>query len=92
MKPLGAMLLAIAFGSPMAAALFRVWVNQDAVQVGYALSAQAQKKRELGDQIRQLEVEIAAERAPGRLLQLAAKLGMVPVPPERLFGGGRRGP
>jgi hypothetical protein len=90
---LGTLFYIVAFGAPMAAALFRVWVNQDAVQIGYELSTAAQKKRELGETIRQLEVELAAERAPGRLMPLAASLGLEPAPPEMIFGpGGRRGP
>lgn len=78
--------MGLAFAAPVAAALFRVWVNQDAVQMGYALGAEASKRRELTETIEKLEVELAAERSPERLMQLARKLGLSAAPPERIFG------
>lgn len=73
--------------TPVFAALFRVWVNQDAVQSGYALSAEAAKGRKLQDRLEKLEVEWAAERSPARLSSLAARLGLTAPGPSNVFGG-----
>lgn len=79
-------LFAVAVSTPLAAGLFRVWVNQDAVQIGYELSAEAERRRQLGALTEKLEVELAAERSPERLVRLARQLGLSAPPPERLFG------
>ncbi len=60
------------------AALFRVWVYQDAVQLGYRLSEREEERRRLRNEVRQLEVELAAERSPARLKDAARSLGLVP--------------
>lgn len=72
--------------SPLFASLFRVWVHQDAVQLGYALSEQTREQRRLDDELKKLEVEWAAERAPDRLKVLASRLGMAPASPSQLLG------
>ena len=72
--------------APLGAGLVRVWVNQDVVQIGYELSAEAERRRKLEALSEQLEVELAAERSPERLVRLARELGLSAPPPERLFG------
>ncbi len=94
---LAKLLLAVAIVLPVAAGLFRVWVNQDAVQIGYRLSTEMKRRHRLQGQAQELEVELTAERSPERLKRLAAKHGLAPPPPERIFGvnhrrGGSRGP
>ena len=91
-------LFAITVTAPVAAGLFRVWVNQDAVQIGYALSEEASRQRRVADMTQKLELELAAARSPERLASLARKLGLSAPPAERMFGpprdnpGGARGP
>lgn len=80
------LLFAVAVSTPLGAGLFRVWVNQDAVQIGYELSAEVERHRQLEALSEKLEVELAAERSPERLVRLARELGLSAPPPERLFG------
>lgn len=61
------------------AALFRVWVYQDAVQLGYRLSEREDELRQLRNDARQLEIELAAERSPAHLSELARSLNLVPL-------------
>jgi cell division protein FtsL len=77
--------------APVMAGLFRVWVHNDAVQVGYQLSEGEAQRKELRRAKQQLEVELAAEKSPDRLTKLAAKLGMAPVRPDQLLGAPRAG-
>jgi len=92
---LGMALLLVALLMPLGAGVFRVWVNQDAVQAGYGLSEQSARRRRLQELIQKLELELAAERAPDRLERLAATLGLVaPSNAQRVAGqaaGGRHG-
>ncbi len=84
--------LCVATALPVAACLFKVWVHHDAVQVGYRLSEEEHHKKQLSNAVHQLEVELAAERTPARLLQLAKKLGLTPPAPGQLLAkGGARG-
>jgi hypothetical protein len=73
-----AVLLAVTIAVPVGAALFRVWVHQDAVRLGYELSTQEDQRRKVRNELRQLEVELAAEKTPSRLSDLARTLGLVP--------------
>ena len=67
--------------TPVSACLFRVWVHQESVRLGYQLSVEEKKGRELDELARQLELELAAERSPGHLMQLARSLGLrAPLP------------
>jgi hypothetical protein len=68
----------IALAMPIGAGLFSVWVNQDAVRLGYQLSVEEKERARLQEMVRQLEIERAAERSPEHLLQWAAKLGLMP--------------
>jgi cell division protein FtsL len=77
---------------PVVAGLFKVWVYQDAIQLGYRLSEREEERRRLRNDVRQLELELASERAPARLLQLATRLGLAAPTPAQIFdaGEGRR--
>jgi hypothetical protein len=72
---------------PMASAMFRVWVYQDTVRFGYALSVQQQTREVLLARLHELEVEHAAARTPARLVRVAQKLGLQPPRPGQLVGG-----
>ncbi len=97
MSRLGVMLLVLfSVALAVSSALFRVWVHQDAVQLGYRLSEREQERRKLTNTLRQLEVELAAERAPENLLNAARRLKLQPPAPTQLLGalekkGGARG-
>ncbi len=73
-----AVMLAVTIAAPVGAALFRVWVHQDAVRLGYELSAREDQRRKVRNELRQLEVELAAEKTPPRLADLARSLGLEP--------------
>lgn len=73
-----AVLLAVTIAAPVGAALFRVWVHQDAVRLGYELSAKEDQRRKVRNEVRQLEVELASEKTPSRLSDLARTLGLEP--------------
>jgi hypothetical protein len=84
---LGTLLLTAALVSPMAAGLFRVWVHHEAVQMGYALSDEGARRRDLRRRQRQLQVELAAERSPASLARLAKKNGLRPAAPDQVLAG-----
>ncbi len=88
---LATLLVLAALATPVAAGLFRVWVNQDAVQIGYGLSFEAKRRTRLAKLAQELEVELSAERSPARLLRMAEARGLAPVPPERMIGVPRGG-
>lgn len=76
--------------TPVSALLFRVWVHQEAVRLGYQLSAEERHANELGQLERQLELELAAERSPTHLVQLAKRLGLKPPAPTQVIGKNAR--
>lgn len=80
-------ILLIVAALPMASALFRVWVYQDTVRLGYALSAQQQNREVLLARLHELEVEYGAARSPARLVRMAQKLGLQAPQPGQLVGG-----
>ena len=63
--------------TPVMAGLFRVWVHQDVVQLGYRLSVAEKNRRVLISDLEQLEVEAAAAKSPKRLSMMARELNMV---------------
>lgn len=65
-------------GLPTTAALFRIFVHQEAVHLGYALSQAELQQRTLSARARELEVEVAAARSPARLVTMARALGLRP--------------
>ena len=88
---LAAVAMVVAFALPVGAGLFRVWVHQSAVQMGYRLSEEARRRTKLLDLSRKLELELAAARSPDRLVRLARELGLERPGPDRVLGrqGGR---
>lgn len=79
-------LLLVALLAPLGACLLKVWVHQDTIRLGYALSVAVQARDALTEERRRLQVELAAERAPANLMRLAARLGLAVPAPERLWG------
>ena len=67
------------------AALFRVWVHQDTIELGYGLDAAEKQREDLTQEIRALHIALAAERSPSRLSRVAATLGLHPPTPRELF-------
>lgn len=61
---------------PVSAGLFRVWVQNEVVRQGYALTEQVQRREHLQEELRALDMELAAERTPAKLAALAARLGL----------------
>ena len=76
---------------PVSATLFRVWVHQDVVEHGYRISEEERRRQRTQEELRQLEVALAAERAPARLARLASELGLVSPRPEQLIAAPHRG-
>ncbi len=72
--------------TPVSACLFRVWVHQEAVRLGYQLSSEERRGRELAQLERQLELELAAERSPTHLVHLAKQLGLRAPSPTQVVG------
>jgi cell division protein FtsL len=58
------------------AGLFRIWVYQDVLQIGYKLSAAQQRSSKRQTNLKQLELELAAEKTPKKLIGLADALGL----------------
>jgi cell division protein FtsL len=84
------LVLIAALSAPVAAALFRVWVNQDAVQVGYSLSEATIERRRLLATLRELEVEFAMQSSPEQLERLARPLGLNRASPNQIVVGDMR--
>jgi hypothetical protein len=72
---------------PTSAALFRVYVHQDTVQLGYALSAQERLRDQLQGRLQALQVEVAAARSPARLTTLAQNMGLRPPQVTQVVSG-----
>jgi len=83
--------LMLVVAAPIASGLFRVWVHNDAVQTGYLLSDAEAQRTKLIRLRQELEVELAAEKSPERLMALARKLGMSPARPDQLLGAPHSG-
>lgn len=69
--------------APVAAGLFRVWVHQDAVLMGYDLSEETRRKERLRDALEKHRVELAAQRDPAQLKRWAATLALHPATPAQ---------
>jgi len=81
------LLVAVAvLSSPVGAALFRVWVQHDVVHMGYELSSEGRRRRDLRRVHQQLDVELAAERSPDQLARRARSLGLAPPTPGQILG------
>ena len=79
-------LIAAVVASPVGAALFRVWVQHDVVHMGYELSSEGRRRRDLRRVRQQLDVELAAERSPDQLARRARSLGLAPPTPGQILG------
>ncbi len=75
------------FCMPTGASLFRVYVHQDAVQLGYALSAAERLRDGLHGRAQRLQVELAAQRSPSQLAQVARRLGLRPPSVGQVVSG-----
>lgn len=73
---------------PVASSLFRIYVRQDAVQLGYDLSLQERRRDNLRATQQELEVELAAATSPGRLSQMAQRLGLRPPQAAQYMSAG----
>ncbi|OGQ91579.1 MAG: hypothetical protein A2289_22445 [Deltaproteobacteria bacterium RIFOXYA12_FULL_58_15] len=79
-------LVILVLGSPVAASLFKVWVHHGVLAMGYKLSEERTRLQNLQATEEQLEVELAAERSPERMMRVARKLGLVAPAPEQVVG------
>ncbi len=80
------LILVAATVTPVSACLFRVWVHQESVRLGYQLSTEERRGNELAHLERQLALELAAERSPTHLVQLAKQLGLRAPAPTQVVG------
>ena len=83
----GLLFYAVVAALPVSAALFKVWVCQDAVRLGYALTSEEHRAAALSDMRQKLAVEVAATRSPAQLLVRAKELGLTVPAPLQLFAG-----
>jgi cell division protein FtsL len=67
-----------------ALAIVRVARQHEVLQLGYQLSREADRVRELRETRRRLELEYATLTAPERIRRLASQLGMQPVAPDHI--------
>ena len=66
---------------PVLGGLWRVWVYQDAVRLGYHLSEAIKERDQLDARYRELQVQRAAVLSPANIKRMASTLGM--KPPDR---------
>ena len=71
---------------PVSAALWRVKVHHNIVQMGYVLSQAEQKRSELRQRQTSLEVELATVKSPAHLSRWAQKLKLAPPQPTQFLG------
>jgi cell division protein FtsL len=64
--------------------VLRVERQHEVLRLGYRLSRANEHVRRLGEQRRQLELELATLTAPDRIRRLATELGMATVAPDRI--------
>ena len=72
--------------APVTVGLFRVWVHQDVVQLGYKLSKAEKQRRTALAKLEELQVEHAAAKSPGRLQKLARELELYQPSPREVYG------
>ena len=73
---LGLVLSALILVSPVMSGLFRVWVHQDVIRLGYELSVAERERQKLVAEFEQLQIEFATAKSPDRLVKAATELGM----------------
>ncbi len=62
--------------APATVGLFRVWVHQDVIQLGYQLSTAEKQRRQFIAELEELQVEAAAVKSPDRLQRFARELNL----------------
>ena len=65
-------------------ALVHVRRRQEVLRLGYELARTSHRVNRLREFERQLDIELGVLSAPARIRDLASKLGMAPVPPDRI--------
>ena len=65
-------------------AVVRISRRHQVITLGYELSRSAEKLRHARELHRRLELERATLTAPGRIEELATKLGMTAAPPDQI--------
>lgn len=88
LSPAGLMLLyCVGMLLPLASAgVFRIWVFQDTLRLGYALSMQETHVATLDQTVRALEVELASLKSAETLERMAAAHGLAPAKSAQRFG------
>jgi cell division protein FtsL len=64
--------------------VIRVARRHEVLQLGLQLSRTSEQLARMHENHRQLELELATMTAPDRIRQLATRLGMAPVSPDRI--------
>ncbi len=72
--------------APATVGIFRVWVHQDVIQLGYQLSVAEKERRNFIAQLEELQVENAAAKSPDRLERAAKKLRLFQPVAGAVFG------
>lgn len=80
--------IVVLIAMPCTAALLRVYVRQECLDLGYRLSVQQQLRDTLRAEVRKAELERARGRAPAQLMEMAKRLHLGPprmhtLPPPR---------
>ena len=71
--------------APTGSALWRVWVRQQTVSLGYQLHQAEQRGEALRAELQKVEVARAAGRTPQRVAAMARTLGMAPPSTPQLI-------
>lgn len=80
----GVLILLVSFAFITMAALMYVGRRHAVLRYGYQLSRASQRVAVLRESNRRLDIELAMLSAPERIRGLATRLGMIPVPPDRI--------
>lgn len=80
------LITAVVLMAPVSVGLFRVWVHQDVVQLGYKLSKAEKERRKAFAKFEELQVEHAAAKSPARLHQMAEELQLRQPAATAVFG------
>ena len=72
--------------APATVGIFRVWVHQDVIQLGYQLSVAEKERRQFIAELEELQVEIAAVKSPDRLERMAKNLKLFQPAAGAVYG------
>jgi hypothetical protein len=75
---------------PVGTALFKIWVYQDNVRLGYALNYEEKRALQLKTQLYASDAQVAALRSPAMLVAKARALALVAPEPAQLTGTSRK--